>query len=129
MFITGGCVDVRLRDESMLVRKNTIMVLTHLILNDMIKIRGQISLMALCMEDEEENIREMARMFFHELSLKVHLQLDYFLTTAVYYPTHYACMQGNTLYNVVPDLISQLSDPECGHNPATFRCIVGYVNT
>lgn len=64
---------VRLRDECMLVRKNTMMVLTHLILNDMIKVRGQISIMAVCLQDEENDIREMAQMFFHELSLKVSL--------------------------------------------------------
>ena len=74
------CVlSVRLRDACTLVRKNTIMVLTHLILNDMIKIRGQIRLMALCLEDEENDIREMAHMFFHELSLKVCLQDEYIL--------------------------------------------------
>jgi hypothetical protein len=32
-------VYARLRDESVLVRKNTVMVLTHLILNDMMKVR------------------------------------------------------------------------------------------
>ncbi|ESO89837.1 hypothetical protein LOTGIDRAFT_61640, partial [Lottia gigantea] len=33
----------RLRDESAQVRKNTLQVLTHLILNDMVKVKGQIS--------------------------------------------------------------------------------------
>ena len=31
-----------LRDDSSLVRSNTVTVLTHLILNDMIKIKGQV---------------------------------------------------------------------------------------
>ena len=47
------------------------MVLTHLILNDMIKIRGQISAMALCLEDEDYSIVELAKVFFYELSKKV----------------------------------------------------------
>ena len=32
----------RLRDGNVSVRKNAVMVLTHLILNDMIKIKGQV---------------------------------------------------------------------------------------
>jgi hypothetical protein len=32
----------RLRDGNVTVRKNAVMVLTHLILNDMIKIKGQV---------------------------------------------------------------------------------------
>ncbi len=47
------------------------MVLTHLILNDMVKVRGQISSMALCLKDEDTAVKEMAHMFFYELSLKV----------------------------------------------------------
>lgn len=47
------------------------MVLTHLILNDMIKIRGQISAMALCLEDNNATIMELAQVFFYELSQKV----------------------------------------------------------
>lgn len=58
-------------DECDFVRKNTVMVLTHLILNDMIKIRGQISSMALCVEDTNNGIAELAKVFFYELSQKV----------------------------------------------------------
>ncbi len=47
------------------------MVLTHLILNDMVKIRGQISSMALCLEDTDPIIVELAQVFFYELSQKV----------------------------------------------------------
>lgn len=61
----------RLKDDCGLVRKNTIMVLTHLILNDMIKIRGQISAMALSLEDADSSIKELSQVFFYELSLKV----------------------------------------------------------
>lgn len=54
-----------------MVRKNAVMVLTHLILNDMIKIRGRISAMALCLEDTNTSIVELAKAFFSELSQKV----------------------------------------------------------
>ena len=68
-----------LRDDSPVVRKNTLVVLTHLILNDMIKVKGQISAMALCLEDPEQKIADLAKLFFHELSKKVsictHLKL------------------------------------------------------
>lgn len=68
------------------VRKNTLMVLTHLILNDMIKVKGQISEMSICLEDSNARISDLAKLFFHELSGK-----------------------GNTIYNVLPDTISGLS--------------------
>lgn len=89
----------RLKDADPRVRKNTLMVLTHLILNDMIRyvtrrhsgacgvrcavrvcatrantqlfsVKGQISEMALCLEDKEQRIADLAHLFFHELSQK-----------------------------------------------------------
>lgn len=61
----------RLRDESSHVRKNTLMVLTHLILNDMVKVKGQISEMATCLEDKDSRISDLTKLFFLELSKKV----------------------------------------------------------
>ena len=61
----------RLRDPVFEVRHNTVVVLTHLILNDMVKVKGQISEMALCLEDDEQRIVDRAKLFFHELSQKV----------------------------------------------------------
>lgn len=60
-----------MRDESSHVRKNTLMVLTHLILNDMVKVKGQISEMATCLEDKDSRICSLAKLFFLELSKKV----------------------------------------------------------
>ena len=110
----------RLKDECQLVRKNTAMVLTHLILNDMIKIRGQVSAMALCLEDTESSIVELAKVFFYELSQKVNV--SHILCTRF---TVKFDMKGNTLYNVLPDIISQLSDPNgavCSQ--ASFRNVI-----
>ena len=53
------------------MRKNTMQVLTHLILNDMVKVKGQISEMATCIVDHDERISNLAKLFFHELSRKV----------------------------------------------------------
>lgn len=47
------------------------MVLTHLILNDMVKVKGQISEMATCLEDKDSRISDLAKLFFLELSKKV----------------------------------------------------------
>lgn len=94
----------RLRDESSHVRKNTLMVLTHLILNDMVKVKGQISEMATCLEDKDGRISDLAKLFFLELSKK-----------------------GNAIYNILPDVISRLSDPDCGIEEEPFRNILRYL--
>ena len=49
---------------------SALMVLSHLILNDMIKVKGQISAIAICLEDGNASIAALARLFFHELSSK-----------------------------------------------------------
>ena len=46
------------------------MVLTHLILNGMIKVKGQLGEMAKCLEDSEPRISDLAKLFFTELSTK-----------------------------------------------------------
>eukprot|EP00658_Telonema_sp_P-2_P036939 TRINITY_DN26622_c0_g1_i1.p1 TRINITY_DN26622_c0_g1~~TRINITY_DN26622_c0_g1_i1.p1 ORF type:complete len:418 (-),score=150.08 TRINITY_DN26622_c0_g1_i1:300-1418(-) len=75
-----------LQDQDTDVRKNMLMVMTHLVLNDMIKAKGKIYLVALCLEDSDDRIKDLARLFWSEFSTK-----------------------GNALYNVIPDLISNLS--------------------
>ena len=93
-----------LRDESSFVRSNTLTVLTHLILNDMIKVKGQISDMALLIVDDVSKISNMAKLFFTELARK-----------------------GNALYNVMPDVISGLSNPEAGIEESNFREVMKYI--
>ena len=77
----------RLTDANLLVRYNTLMVLTHLILNDMIKVKGQVSCMVLCLTDSVEKVRCLARLFFTELSKR----------------------SNNPVYNLLGDIISTLS--------------------
>lgn len=62
------------------------MVLTHLILNGMIKVKGQLGEMAKCLEDEDPRISDLAKLFFTQLSTK-----------------------DNALYNNLQDVISHLS--------------------
>ncbi|GAB2227931.1 hypothetical protein Droror1_Dr00009760 [Drosera rotundifolia] len=76
----------RLRDPSVSVRKNAVLVLSHLILNDMMKVKGYINEMALRLEDEDERISNLARLFFNELSKK----------------------GANPIYNLLPDILGRL---------------------
>jgi condensin complex subunit 1 len=50
------------------VRYNTLMVITHLVLNDMIKVKGQVSHVAHSLNDPDEAIAELAKLFFIKLS-------------------------------------------------------------
>jgi condensin complex subunit 1 len=59
-----------LSDNDLTVKKNTLMVLTHLILNGMVKIKGQLGEMAKCLEDEDRRVSDLAKLFFTELSTK-----------------------------------------------------------
>lgn len=93
-----------LRDADTRVRKNALMVLTHLILNDMVKVKGQICEMAVCLEDKERRIADLACLFFHELSGK-----------------------NNAIYNLLPDIISQLAEPAAGVDPQQFQSIMGHL--
>jgi hypothetical protein len=75
----------RLRDNSTQVRKNTIMVLTHLILNDMVKVKGQISELAICIVDNNDQLAGLAKAFFTELANKVgHIYTKFFSKSNCY---------------------------------------------
>lgn len=94
----------RLHDSDFNVRKNTLMVLTHLILNGMIKVKGQISEMAKCLEDSDPRISDLARLFFTELSTK-----------------------DNAVYNNLPDIISNLSSIESGLEENSFKKVMEFL--
>ncbi|WRX25150.1 Condensin complex subunit 1 [Theobroma cacao] len=76
----------RLRDPSVSVRKNAVLVLSHLILNDMMKVKGYINEMAVRVEDHDGRISNLAKLFFHELSKK----------------------GSNPIYNLLPDILGKL---------------------
>ena len=52
------------------MRKTCLMVLSHLILNDMMKVKGHIARLALCLQDSDPRVSGLAQVFFHELSRK-----------------------------------------------------------
>ncbi|KZT06979.1 uncharacterized protein LAESUDRAFT_652146 [Laetiporus sulphureus 93-53] len=93
-----------LSDSDLVVKKNTLMVLTHLILNGMIKVKGQLGEMAKCLEDEDERIADLAKLFFSELSTK-----------------------DNAIYNNLPDVISHLSVGAHAVDEQTFQSTMRYI--
>ncbi|XP_067998128.1 condensin complex subunit 1 [Melanerpes formicivorus] len=94
----------RLRDPCPSVRHTAGMVMTHLILKDMVKVKGQVSEMAALLIDPEEEIMGLAQTFFSELSKK-----------------------DNAIYNLLPDIISRLSDPSCGTEEKAFHTIMRHL--
>ena len=90
----------RLTDQDAFVRKNTLMVLSHLILNDMIKIKGHTHEIARCLRDEHPRIRDLAQLFF----------------------TEFAAKGDHTIYNILPDTISCLSADD-STTPQVFQWI------
>jgi condensin complex subunit 1 len=97
-----------LEDCHVRVRKNALMALTHLILNDMVKVKGQIVGLALRLLDVDERIADLARLFFHELSRK----------------------SSNAIYNVLPDTVSCLSrrdDVPPGDVKRILAFLVGFI--
>ncbi|KAF5912362.1 hypothetical protein HPG69_004032, partial [Diceros bicornis minor] len=91
----------RLRDPAQQVRKTAGLVMSLLILKDMVKVKGQVSEMAVLLIDPVPHIAALAKNFFNELSHK-----------------------GNAIYNLLPDIISRLSDPEGGVEEEPFHTIM-----
>jgi condensin complex subunit 1 len=77
-----------LEDDDTKVRKHALMVLSHLILNDMLKVKGHVSSIARLLLDSDKRTASFAELFFHELSRKT----------------------ATTLYNLIPDILSNLSN-------------------
>jgi condensin complex subunit 1 len=77
----------QLRDADVVVRKTMLMVLTHLILNGMVRVKGQISEMALCLLDCDPKVVALANLFFTEFAKK----------------------DDAAVYNLLPDMVASLS--------------------
>ena len=89
----------RLCDPDSEVRQNTVVVLTHLILSDMVKVKGQLSEMALCLEDSVPRIVDRVKLFFMELSRKVRVCTCMFVHVHVHVCIHvHICADACTVY-------------------------------
>jgi len=93
-----------LHDKSNRVKRHTLMVLTHLILNDMIKVKGQVCEIAMCIVSEESGLRDMSKLVFNELSKR----------------------SNNPIYNLFPDIIGQLSTSSTVKKEQ-FRAVVSFL--
>lgn len=98
-----------LHDGNREIRLTSVRILSHLISHEMILVKGQISDLAMCIVDKDEEIKSTTEIFFKEIANK-----------------------SNILYNVLPDIISRLSDPklklEEGKYQIIMRYIIGLVN-
>jgi condensin complex subunit 1 len=93
----------RLSDQSLQVKRTCLMTLTFLILAGQVKVKGQLGEMAKCVEDDDDKIREMSRMFFAELAGK-----------------------DNAVYNHFVDMFSLLSSDD-GLDEERFRRIIKFL--
>ncbi|KAI6903459.1 hypothetical protein KC355_g19257, partial [Hortaea werneckii] len=69
----------RLSDPSLPVKRTCLMTLTFLILAGQVKVKGQLGEMAKCIEDTDERLRDMSRMFFAELAGKDNAVYNHFV--------------------------------------------------
>ncbi|XP_029170808.1 condensin complex subunit 1 [Nylanderia fulva] len=94
----------RLRDQNVDVRRTCVRMLSNLIMREMIRVKGQVSELALCIIDEDKQIRQNTKDFFNQLAQK-----------------------GNALYNIVPDILSRLADPELNLEEKQFQETIKYI--
>jgi condensin complex subunit 1 len=61
---------ISLLDSDFTVKKTTLNVLTHLVLNDMVKIKAELAEVGTLLSDPHEKVAQLAKLFFHELHKK-----------------------------------------------------------
>ncbi|CAR25264.1 condensin subunit YCS4 [Lachancea thermotolerans CBS 6340] len=79
----------RLHDGDLMVQKTCLMTVTFLILAGQVKVKGQLGQMAKCLENPDQGISDMCKLFFTELATK-----------------------DNAIYNGFIDIFSSLSNDE-----------------
>ncbi|ONH67307.1 Condensin complex subunit 1 [Cyberlindnera fabianii] len=90
----------RLHDEDLMVKRTCLMTITFLILAGQVKVKGQLSQMAKCLEDPDQGISDMCKLFFTELASK-----------------------DNAVYNGFIDIFSGLSSDETLEKDAMKRIV------
>lgn len=86
------------------IRLTSVKMLSHLIQHEMIRVKGQISDLAMCIVDDNAEIRHITMEFFKVISQK-----------------------SNILYNVLPDIISRLSGAQTALKEEQYHTIMRYV--
>ncbi|MES1908400.1 MAG: hypothetical protein MHM6MM_001347 [Cercozoa sp. M6MM] len=96
----------QLHSKKLRVRQHALVVLSHLLLNDMLKVKDSVAEIALLLCDESPHVRAHVRDFFNRLAAKSRAR--------------------NTVYNVVPDTISRLSGrPDVTRD--MFETVLGFL--
>lgn len=93
-----------LHDSNIELRLTAVKTLSYLIQHEMIRVKGQIATLALCIIDENEEIKDLTQQFFKVIANKC-----------------------NILYNVLPDIISKLSDKNFKLEEEKYRTIMRYI--
>ena len=93
-----------LRDASSTVKRHSMGVLTHLILNDMIKIKGNVASVARLIVSDDQSLSDMSKLLFNELSKR----------------------SNNPVYNLIPDVVSLLSS-DADVSRADFKAIMTFL--
>lgn len=93
-----------LHEKNVELRLTAVKMLSNLILHEMIRVKGQISDLAMCIVDSVADIRTITEQFFKEIANK-----------------------SNILYNVLPDIISRLSDPSLELEEEKYHIIMQHI--
>ncbi|GMH69055.1 hypothetical protein TrRE_jg2257, partial [Triparma retinervis] len=93
-----------LTDPSPTVKRHSMSVLSHLILNDMIKIKGNVASVAMLIVSPDQTLSDMSKLLFNELSKR----------------------SNNPVYNLIPDVVSLLSTDPAVSRP-DFKAIMSFL--
>lgn len=93
-----------LHEDDNELRLTAVKMLSHLILHEMIRVKGQIADLAMCIVDPHDEIKNITQQFFKEIANK-----------------------SNILYNVLPDIISKLSSTTLNLEEEKYRIIMRYI--
>ncbi|AJV74001.1 Ycs4p [Saccharomyces cerevisiae YJM248] len=95
----------RLHDENLMVQRTCLMTVTFLILAGQVKVKGQLGEMAKCLDNPDQGISDMCRLFFTELASK-----------------------DNAIYNGFIDIFSNLSSDDL-LGKESFKKIIKFLLT
>lgn len=95
----------RLHDENLMVQRTCLMTVTFLILAGQVKVKGQLGEMAKCLDNPDQRISDMCRLFFTELASK-----------------------DNAIYNGFIDIFSNLSSDDL-LGKESFKKIIKFLLT
>ena len=85
------------------------MVITHLILNDMLKLKGEIVDICMLLEDEEDRIKDQVKLFLHELHSKAnHIIYNLFPKAISRLSKEFAHLSRDKFENIAKNLLSHI---------------------